>query len=65
MHTLYNAGNPHVKPNVVTYGAVIDAHAKVCSYVYSYIYIYVYIYCISALYVFISLFHNLVHRVVV
>lgn len=28
MHKLYNNGNLDVKPNVVTYGAVIDAHAK-------------------------------------
>ena len=61
MHTLYNAGNPHVKPNVVTYGAVIDAHAKVCSYVYSYIYVVLVLY----IYIFISSFYNLVHRVVV
>ena len=28
MHTLHKSGNLDIKPNVVTYGAVIDAHAK-------------------------------------
>ncbi len=28
MHKLYEAGNEDVKPNVVTYGAVIDSWAK-------------------------------------
>lgn len=28
MHNLYVAGDLNVKPNVVTYGAVIDAYAK-------------------------------------
>ena len=28
MHKLYEGGDLCVKPNVVTYGAVIDAHAK-------------------------------------
>jgi hypothetical protein len=28
MHQLYEDGDPDVKPNVVTYGAVIDAYAK-------------------------------------
>jgi len=28
MHELYQSGNSCVKPNVVTYGAVIDSHAK-------------------------------------
>jgi hypothetical protein len=28
MHRLHERGDPHVKPNVVTYGAVIDAYAK-------------------------------------
>ena len=28
MHELYKNGDLHVKPNVVTYGAVIDAYAK-------------------------------------
>ena len=28
MHKLYEQGDLHVKPNVVTYGAVIDAYAK-------------------------------------
>jgi Pentatricopeptide repeat domain len=28
MHQLHEDGDPDVKPNVVTYGAVIDAYAK-------------------------------------
>ena len=28
MHMLHKNGDPDIKPNVVTYGAVIDAHAK-------------------------------------
>ena len=28
MHKLHENGDVHVKPNVVTYGAVIDAYAK-------------------------------------
>ena len=28
MHRLHEQGDPNVKPNVVTYGAVIDAYAK-------------------------------------
>ncbi len=28
MHDLHKNGDPDIKPNVVTYGAVIDAHAK-------------------------------------
>ena len=28
MHKLYEEGDLYVKPNVVTYGAVIDAYAK-------------------------------------
>lgn len=28
MHALHEGGDPDIKPNVVTYGAVIDAYAK-------------------------------------
>jgi hypothetical protein len=30
MHKLHEQGDPDIKPNVVTYGAVIDSFAKSC-----------------------------------